>query len=238
LPKRLLIAIDGPSSAGKSTVARMLAARLGYCYIESGAMYRALALLALETGTSLDDGAALAKLASGADMSFEWRDSQNRILLDGRDVTEAIRTPEVTDASSQVSIHADVRREMVRRQRELGRDGGVVMEGRDIGTKVFPQADIKIFLDASLEVRSQRRFLDQDARGHEDPAAVLRELAERDRRDREREQSPLVRAADAVRLDSTHLNAEEVVQTILKMVEEKQAASDESEVIKGKTQGE
>lgn len=227
MPKRLLIAIDGPSGAGKSTVARMLAVRLGYCYIESGAMYRALALLALETGTSLDDGAALAKLAANANMRFEWRDSGNRLLLDGRDVTEAIRAPEVTDASSKVSVHADVRREMVRRQRELGREGGVVMEGRDIGTKVFPNADLKIFLDASLEVRSQRRFLDQDARRHGTPGAVLRDLAERDRRDREREQSPLLPAEDAVRIDSTPLNAEQVVAKILKMAENR---SQESEV--------
>jgi len=225
LRKRLLIAIDGPAGAGKTTVARMLAERLGFCYIESGAMYRALALMALETGTNPDDGASVAKLAAGADMQFEWQDSQNRLLLNGRDVTEAIRAPGITDASSRVSVHAGVRSEMVRRQRELGRGGGVVMEGRDIGTKVFPDADLKIFLDASVEARSQRRSLDYGGGGRESTAEIQRDiqrdLEERDRRDREREQSPLVAAEDAVRIDSTGLTAEQVVGKILKMVDEK-----------------
>ena len=226
---RLTIAIDGPSGAGKSTVARMLAERLGYIYIDSGAMYRALALLALETGINLDDGPALAKLASETDMSFqrhspkmgEQNNSSLHLLLAGRDVTEAIRSPEVTKAASLVSVHAGVRRELVERQRSLGRDGGVVMEGRDIGTKVFPEADVKIFLDAALDVRSQRRFHEREGPDRKTSAEVLRDIAERDRRDRERELSPLVPAADAVQIDSTQLPAEEVVDAILKIVEHK-----------------
>jgi len=217
----MLIAIDGPAGAGKSTVARMLAERLGYCYIDSGAMYRAVALLALETGTSPNDVPALAKLAAEADMTFEWQPSGNRLLLHGRDVTEAIRSPEVTRAASLVSVHLAVRRKLVERQRELGREGGVVMEGRDIGTKVFPQADLKIFLDASLEVRGERRFHDLKGTGRKSPAEVLQEMAERDQRDRERELSPLVPAEDAVRIDSTHLSAEEVVERIMQLVREK-----------------
>jgi CMP/dCMP kinase len=235
LSKGLLIAIDGPSGAGKSTVARMLAERLGYSYIESGAMYRAVALLALESGTSLDDAAALAKLAAHAEMRFEWSPSGNRLLLQSpsgyRDVTEDIRSPEVTEAASIVSVHAAVRRELVRRQRELGRDGAVVMEGRDIGTQVFPHAEIKIFLDATLEIRSARRFQDREAQGSS--AEVLREMAERDRRDTEREQSPLAPAEDSVRIDSTHLTAEQVVEKILEMVKEKEVRSEKSEVRMG-----
>jgi cytidylate kinase len=221
LPKRLLIAIDGPAGAGKSTVARMLAERLGYGYIDSGAMYRAVALLALEKGTSLDDGPALAKLAAEADITFEWQFSGNRLLLHGRDVTQEIRSPEVTRAASLVSIFPAVRRSLVERQRSLGRQGGVVMEGRDIGTKVFPQADLKIYLDASLEVRSDRRFRDPRGAREKSHVEVLQEMEERDQRDREREQSPLVPAEDSIPIDSTHLSAEEVVEKILELVKKK-----------------
>jgi cytidylate kinase len=221
LPKRLLIAIDGPAGAGKSTVAQMLAERLGYCYIDTGAMYRAVALLAIETGTSPDDVAALAKLAAEADMAFERHPTGNHLLLHGRDVTKNIRSPEVTRAASLVSVHPAVRSKLVARQRELGRAGGVVMEGRDIGTKVFPQADLKIFLDAPLEVRGGRRFHDLKGAGRKSPAEVLQEMAERDQRDRARKQSPLVPAEDSVRIDSTHLSAEEVAEEILKLVKQK-----------------
>ena len=158
--KRLVIAIDGPSGSGKSTVALKLAARLGYSFVESGTMYRAVALLALEKDTDLNDGEALGKLAADAGIRFVPHASGNRLLLRNRDVTEEVRSPEVTEASSRVSVHAAVRQELVAQQRALGRDGGVVMEGRDIGTKVFPDAELKIFLDASPEIRSQRRFCD------------------------------------------------------------------------------
>ena len=227
MAKRLLIAIDGPSGAGKSTVAQKVAQLLGYFYIESGAMYRAVGLLALEAKVSLDDAASLARIAAGAGMRFEWMSSGNRLLLETatgvRDVTDEIRSPEVTRAASMVSVHTPVRRVLVDRQRELGRLGGVVMEGRDIGTKVFPEAEVKVFLDASLEARGKRRLQDKDAASLKNEAAVLAEMAERDRRDQEREESPLVTAPDAVRIDSTPLTVDQVVDRILNLVEEKQA---------------
>ena len=219
--KRLVIAIDGPSGSGKSTVAQRLAARLRYSYVESGAMYRAVALLALETGTDLNDSKALGWLAATADIRFDTKDSGNRLLLGNRDVTEAVRSPQVTEASSRVSVHAAVRKELVARQRALGRDGGVVMEGRDIGTKVFPDADLKLFLDATLEVRSERRFRDFADAGEITRARVLQEMQERDRRDRERELSPLVPAKDSIYIDSTRLTVEEVVERILELVEKR-----------------
>ena len=222
MAKRLVIAIDGPSGTGKSTVAQKLAARLGYSYIESGAMYRAVALLALETGANCNDAAALGKLAAEADIRFELQGATgNRLLLNGRDVTEAVRSPAVTRASSLVSVHASVRGELVARQRALGREGGVVMEGRDIGTKVFPDADLKIFLDASPAVRSERRFRDLAGSGSVTQAQVLQEIEERDRRDRQRELSPLVPAADSVYIDTTHLTVDEVVEKILGLVEKR-----------------
>ena len=226
LPKRLRIAIDGPSGVGKSTVARLLAARLGYTAIDSGAMYRAVALLALEAGSDLGDASALGKLAASAEMHFEESSSGTCFLLGGRDVTEAIRSPEVTKAASHVSVHPQVRKTLVERQRALGRRGGLVMEGRDIGTKVFPDADVKIFLDASPEVRGQRRFREQNAPGEARSEEVLREMAERDQRDQLRKQSPLVPAEDSVRIDSTNLSAEEVVEKILELVQRKTAAED------------
>jgi cytidylate kinase len=225
LRTRLVIAIDGPSGSGKSTVAQRLAARLGYSYVESGAMYRAVALLALETATGLDDGAALGQLAAKADIRFDTQDSGNRLFLGTRDVTEAVRSPQVTEASSRVSVHAAVREELVARQRAIGRDGGVVMEGRDIGTKVFPDADLKIFLDATPEVRSERRFRDlaQDLAGAGEitRARVLAEMQERDRRDRERELSPLVPAENSIYIDTSQIGADAVVERILALVESK-----------------
>ena len=227
MAKRLLIAIDGPSGAGKSTVAQKVAQRLGYFYIESGAMYRAVGLLALEANIPLDDAAALAKLAAGAGMRFEWGPLGNRLLLETatgiRDVTNEIRSPAVTRAASMVSVHTPVRKVLVDRQRDLGRSGGVVMEGRDIGTKVFPEAEVKVFLDASLDARGKRRLQDKDAASLKNAAAVLSEMAERDRRDQAREESPLVAAPDAVRIDSTQLTVDQVVDRILNLVEERQA---------------
>jgi len=214
---QMVIAIDGPSGVGKSTVARAVAARLGLSYVESGAMYRAVALLALETGTSLDDAAALGEIASRAEFRFETNASGNRLWLGSRDLTAAIRSPEVTEASSIVSTHAVVRTRLVERQRALGAAGGVVMEGRDIGTVVFPGADVKIFLEASPQVRGQRRLKDRESVPDASEKTVLRKIIERDRRDQSREVSPLVPAADAIQIDTTHLTIDEVTEQIVEI---------------------
>lgn len=218
--RRIIIAIDGPAGSGKSTLASLLARRLNYTNIETGAMYRALALKALQSGVSLDDGAALAQLAAQSNIHLEPRAEGNRVLLDGVDVTERIRQQDVTDAASKVSVHPPVREWMVEQQRQIGKGGGVVMEGRDIGTKVFPHAEVKIFLDAAPEVRGARRFLQQPAVNAPE-ASVLAELRERDLRDRTRATSPLVPAADAVVIDSTNLSLEEVFQRALDIIEKR-----------------
>ena len=216
--KKIIIAIDGPAGSGKSTLASVLARRYGYTNIETGAMYRGLALKAIETGVSLDDEAALRALAGRSKIQLEARAEGNRVMLDGADVTERIRKQDVTDGASKVSVHPAVREWMVDSQRAMGAGGGVVMEGRDIGTKVFPNAEVKIFLDADPEVRGNRRFLQNPAVAtHE--KAVLDELHERDRRDRTRANSPLEPAPDAVVIDSTHLTLAEVVERVEDIVD-------------------
>ena len=218
--RKLVIAIDGPAGSGKSTIASRLARRLGYINLESGAMYRALALKALEQNVSLDDGAELRQLAENTSMQLEPSGEGNRVLLDGRDVSQRIREADVTAAASRVSVHPPVRQLMVARQRELGRDGGVVMEGRDIGTAVFPNADVKIFLDADARIRAERRLLQNgpSSSAHE-KEHVAAELAARDQRDRTRSASPLVAAPDAVLLDTTHKSIDEVVAEVQEIVE-------------------
>jgi CMP/dCMP kinase len=208
--RKLIIAIDGPAGAGKSTIASRLARKLGYVNLESGAMYRALALKAIEHDISFDDEAALVELAHGSRIQLTPTLGGNRTLLDGHDVSDRIRERDVTEAASRVSVHPGVREWMVARQREMGTAGGVVMEGRDIGTKVFPDADLKIFLDADPVVREQRRMEQQKIKG-EVAANVAADLRERDRRDRTRAASPLVAAADAVVIDSTAMSEDEVL---------------------------
>ena len=205
MPSSLIIAIDGPAGAGKSTVARHLAARFGLLNLETGAMYRAFALKARREGVSTDDTAALEMLAARTVITLQPQPEGNLVLLDGEDVTTLLRTPEVTDAASLVSVHPQIRTWMVARQQQLGAAGGVVMEGRDIGTVVFPQAEVKIFLDAAPEVRGMRRFDQMGPSPSVQPDEVIRDLRARDERDRNRADSPLKPAPDAVFLDSTHM---------------------------------
>ncbi|MDX2153833.1 MAG: (d)CMP kinase [Bryobacteraceae bacterium] len=220
--KRIIVAIDGPGGAGKSTIARRVAERLGYLYLDTGAMYRAVALWALRTQTSLDDMHRLEQLALSAAITFE--DCGRRVLLNGEDISASIRTPEVSAAASKVSAVPGVRRALVEKQREAARSVSVVMEGRDIGTVVFPDAEVKFFLDASPEVRAARRVKElEDRNGGACAESVARELAERDARDRTRAEAPLVQAPDAMYLDSSALTPEEVEERILKTVRDRTA---------------
>jgi CMP/dCMP kinase len=222
--RKLIIAIDGPAGAGKSTIACRLARKLGYVNLESGAMYRALALKAIESDTSFDDEDALLKLAQNSGITLERTIGGNRVLLNRKDVSARIRERDATEGASRVSVHPKVREWMVARQREMGIGGGVVMEGRDIGTKVFPDADLKIFLDADPVIREQRRMDQQRVKGPS-AEAMATELRERDRRDRTRAMSPLVAAEDAVVLDSTNMSEDDVLKRIEQLVEERLAAT-------------
>jgi CMP/dCMP kinase len=208
----IVIAIDGPAAAGKSTIARRLAARLGFIYIDSGAMYRAVALWALREKLDPSDRHRMEQLALAAGITL--KDDGSRVLLNGEDVTEAIRVPDVSRAASLVATISGVRRALVEKQREIGSQNNVVMEGRDIGSVVFPNADVKIFLDAQPDERVRRRAAEVNGSSE----AVSRQLHERDERDRTRAEAPLTQQPDAVYLDSTGLTVDEVEEAILRLV--------------------
>ena len=216
--KKIIVAIDGPAGAGKSTIARHLARHFGLLNLETGAMYRAFALKALRADAPLDDSGTLERLAEETTIRLEGGGEENRVLLDGEDVTGLIRNPTVTDAASRVSVFPGIRAWMVRLQQQMGAGGGVVMEGRDIGTVVFPHAHAKIFLDAAPEVRGMRRFDQLGPKPAQQPEEVIRDLRERDLRDRNRADSPLRPAEDAVLLDSTDMTLEEAVSAAEEIV--------------------
>jgi len=229
---KLTIAIDGPAGSGKSSVARRVAAMLDYLYLDSGAMYRALALKASEEhGFALSSEKQLEDLARDTHITLkapspdlEAEGVKNQVFLDGIDVTQAIRTPEVAQAASRIATIAGVRAILVAEQQRAGAGGGVVMEGRDIGTVVFPSAELKIFLDASPEVRAERRWKEHEEKGeHLMLSQVLDEVQERDKRDKERKVSPLVRARDAVLIDNTAMDAEETARVIVLLAHEREA---------------
>jgi len=220
MTKRIVVAIDGPGGAGKSTIARRVAEKLGCIYIDTGAMYRAVALWASRLGVDLADGLRLEQLAAAAEIHFEAGSS--RLLLNGEDVSEAIRAPRMSQAASRVSSVAGVRRALVAKQRAMGAEASVVMEGRDIGTVVFPDAGVKIFLDADPRARAERRVRELREKGLEaDAGEVARELGERDERDSRRADSPLLQAPDAIYLDSTPLTPDQVEQAILKAIRDR-----------------
>jgi CMP/dCMP kinase len=219
--KKIIVAIDGPAGAGKSTIARHLARHFGLLNLETGAMYRAFALKALRRAVPLDDAAALQKLSTETTIRLEVGETENCVLLDGEDVTGLIRNQMVTDAASRVSVFPPIRAWMVQLQQQLGAAGGIVMEGRDIGTVVFPHAEVKIFLDAAPEVRGMRRFDQLGVQPAQQPEEVIRDLRARDQRDRNRADSPLRPADDAVLLDSTHMTLDEAVTAAEAIVAEK-----------------
>jgi CMP/dCMP kinase len=222
---KLIIAIDGPVGSGKSTVARLVADLLGYTHLDSGAMYRAIGWKALCEHIPLDSPDDLAALASRVRIDLVWRGGKQHVILDGEDITDWIRTTEVSHAASVVAAIPGVRHPLVAEQRRAGEQGGVVMEGRDIGSVVFPHADLKIYLDASPEVRARRRWQELSEKGEaSDPLIVLADVRARDRRDRERKMSPLVRAADAVVVDNSAMDAEETARVIAMLAGERAKA--------------
>jgi cytidylate kinase len=225
--KKLIIAIDGPVGSGKSTLARRVAELLGYVYVDTGAMYRALAFKALRTDLALDGhDEELVALARATRIDLRAEGGTQRVLLDQNDVTTAIRTPEVSQAASKIAVNPGVRQVLVAEQRRAGEQGGVVMEGRDIGSVVFPDAQLKIFLTASPETRAERRWREHQQKGDEiNLQRTLEEIRERDRRDLQRSTSPLVRAADAVVVDSTAMEPEEVARLVVLLAKEKAAAN-------------
>ncbi len=222
MPDPLIIAIDGPAGAGKSTVAQKLAASLGLTYVDSGATYRAAALKVLEAGIDPNNEGAVAKLIGGTNLQVKSSNGEPRVLVDGTDVTSRLRTPEVTLAAALVSRLPEVRAKLIQIQRSFAQGRGVVMEGRDIGTVVFPRAQLKIFLKADVEERARRRLKQDSSEGRKATLETTAyEIGRRDQLDAERKISPLMAAADSIEIDSTHLQADQVVRHILELLKEK-----------------
>ncbi|HMM21328.1 MAG TPA: (d)CMP kinase [Selenomonadales bacterium] len=220
--KRLTIAIDGPAGAGKSTVARIVAQRLAYTYIDSGAMYRAVTWAVSRQAIAVTDREAVIKAARSLNLALTYRDGKTQVLVDGEDVSESIRTPEISRQVSEVAKIGGVREAMVRLQRQLASFGGVVMDGRDIGTHVLPDADIKIFLTASIKERARRRWQELSDKGYTVSLEDLtKDISCRDRVDCERDIAPLIQAADAVLIDTTALTIHQAVEQILRLCEER-----------------
>ena len=218
----MTVAIDGPSGAGKSTVARSLARRLGYVYIDTGAMYRSLALRVKGRGVSPEDELALKRLALSLHIRFATEGEETRVFCEGEDITGAIRTPEISRLASSISKQKGVREALVQMQREMGKEGGVVLEGRDIGTVVFPDADVKFYLDAESNERIKRRYDEMTEKGMKvDLEETREELLQRDYNDTHRVHSPLKKATDAVLVDSTHRSVEEVVEEMVRVIKHK-----------------
>ena len=219
--KKIVVAIDGPAGAGKSTIAKLVAEKLGYAYIDTGAMYRSVAWKLLQTGKDFDED-LISTLAKTMVIEFKPEASVNRVFVDGAEVTDAIRSAEVTANVSRVAAIGAVREAMVAQQRRMGESGGVLMDGRDIGTVVFPKAQLKIFLTASVEERALRRYKELKAKGQDVDLAQLKEdITSRDKQHSERAISPLRQAEDALLLDTSHMNIEQVTAKILQLVEEK-----------------
>lgn len=219
--KKIVVAIDGPAGAGKSTIAKLAAERLGYAYIDTGAMYRSVAWRFLQTGQPFDE-AFISQLANTMVIQFRPEARVNRVFVDGQEVTDAIRSAEVTANVSRVAAIGAVREAMVAQQRRMGDAGGVLMDGRDIGTVVFPNAQLKIFLTASVEERAQRRYKELLAKGEQvDLAQLQQDIADRDKQDSERAIAPLRQAEDALLLDTSHMNIEQVTEKIMQLVEER-----------------
>ena len=225
--RKLIVAIDGPAGSGKSTVTHLLARKLNYVHIDTGALYRAIALKAKELGLPIDGrpnmGAELGKLAAKCKLEFQWlNDERNHVFLDGRNVSTLIRTPEISSGASKISAYPEVRDALLGLQRDMGRGGGVVLEGRDIGTVVFPDADIKFYLTATVDSRARRRMVELEEKGiYHDFEEVKHQVMNRDRDDMERKVAPLKMAADAVEVDSTNMTVEQVVNTLAQFVEQR-----------------
>jgi len=221
-PRKLVIAIDGPAASGKSTTAKLAARKLAYLHVDTGAMYRAITVKVLRAGLALDDRRGIGKLMESTRVELRAANGESLVLLDGEDVSDEIRSVAVTGAVSAVSSLREVRQAMVREQRALGRDGGIVLEGRDIGTVVFPDADLKFFMVAGIEARARRRRLDLASDGVDaDLGSLMRDIEERDRKDSSRKESPLRKAEDAVEIDTSSMTIEEQVDMVVRIVREK-----------------